>query len=97
MRNELKKMMGVKFHVTSYRVWAPRATKRAFWARGQITRPKNKIDHISKTSYTELIKKYYICINFHVAHTHHSDKIGQKRFNLYYNVYENQSQLKRLE
>ena len=30
-----KKMMGVKFYITSYRVWAPRASKRGVWA------PKN--------------------------------------------------------
>ena len=28
MRNVLKKMMGVKFHITSYRVWALRPFKR---------------------------------------------------------------------
>ena len=28
MLNELKKVMGVKFHITLYRVWAPRTSKR---------------------------------------------------------------------
>ena len=31
MRNELKIKIGVKFHITSYHVWALRASKRRFW------------------------------------------------------------------